>query len=212
MNVVPVKKFSPFIVPLAEGCPDFVMAQAVTATVADICKATGCITTRTCFTTQDGESEYDLRLNFGLNPELVRSVYCDGRQVEACRLDELDRRFGGADWREAVGVPAYYTFIRPGTLVLTPAPDKEMFVSVTLTCSVSRMTETVPEEFFVDYLDTVVNGALARIYRIQGQTYTNVRLAEGYQAKYEAGLNDIRLDVSRDFTRGTGRVFYNRIV
>lgn len=212
MNVVPVKKFSPFIVPLAEGCPDFVMVQAVTATVADICKATGCITTRTCFTTQDGKSEYDLRLNFGLNAELVRSVFCDGVAVEHIRMDELDRRFGRTDWREAVGVPAYYTFMKPGTLILTPTPDNEMFVAVTLTCSVNRMTETVPEVFFTDYLDTVVNGALARIYRIAGQTYTNVRLADECQAKYEAGLNDIRLDVSRDFTRGAGKVFYNRIV
>ena len=212
MNLVPVKKFSPFIVPLAEGCPDFVVAQAVTATVSDICKATGCITTRTCFTTQEGESEYDLRLSVGLNAELVRSVYCDGNKVEPIRIDELDHLFGSTDWREVVGVPRYYTFMKPGTLVLTPTPDQVMFVTVMLTCSVGRSTETVPEIFFEDYLDTVKNGALARIYQIQGQTYTNVRLAEVYQVKYEAGLEDIRLDVSRDFTRGAGRVFYNRIV
>ena len=212
MNVVPIKKFSPYIVPLAENCPEFLMEQAVTATVADICKATGCLTTRTCFVTKKDESEYDLDLNRGLNAELVRSVYCGGVQVESARLDELDRRFGLEDWRPASGVPRYYTFLKPARIIFCPAPAEEMFVTVTVTCSVNRDTQTVPDFFLNDYLDVVVNGALARIYRVAGQTYTNVRLADECQKKYEDGLKDIQRDVYRDFTRSTGRVFYNRIV
>ena len=93
-----------------------------------------------------------------------------------------------------------------------PAPVDERYVRVMVTASVDRDTQQIPEQFLSDYLDTVVCGALSRIFRIAGQTYTNVRMADEYEIKYNAGLAEIRQDVARDFTRATGRVFYNRIV
>lgn len=212
MKTVDIKRFAPFIIPQAENCPEFVMRQAVAATVADICQKTGCLTTETCFKTQPGHSIYDLRFAPGIRSESVRHVYCDGVAVGSIRLDELARRSGRGDWRLTTGDPQFYTFTKPGELSLVPAPVDERYVRVMVTASVDRDTQQIPEQFLSDYLDTVVCGALSRIFRIAGQTYTNVRMADEYEIKYNAGLAEIRQDVARDFTRATGRVFYNRIV
>lgn len=212
MRTVDINRFSPFITPQAENCPLVVVRQAVAATVSDICQKTGCLTTETCFKTQPGHATYELLFSPGIRAETVRHVYCDGVAVGAVRLDELARRCGRGDWRLTTGDPQYYTFTRPGELTLVPAPVDERMVRVLVTASVDRDTQQIPEQFLSDYLDTVVYGALGRIFRIAGQTYTNVRMADEYEFKYNAGLAEIRQDVARDFTRQTGRVFYNRIV
>lgn len=212
MKTVEINRFSPYIAPLAENCPDFVMRQAVAATVADICHKTGCLTTETCFLTTGDTATYELRFAEGIHAELVRFVFCEGVQLVDIRLDEIASRSARFDWREATGDPKYYTFNKPGELTLIPIPKPDQRVRVVVTASVDRDTQQIPEQFLKDYLDTVVNGALSRIFRIAGQTYTNIRLADEFEFKYNAGLADIRLDVSRDFTRLSGRVNYNRIV
>ena len=212
MKTVEINRFSPYIAPLAENCPDFVMRQAVAATVADICQKTGCFTTETCFLTQEDTATYELQFAEGIHAEIVRFVFCDGVQLIDTRLDELSMRSARFDWREAKGDPKYYTFSKPGELTLVPIPKPNLRVRVVVTASVDRDTQQIPEQFLKDYLDTVVCGALSRIFRIAGQTYTNIRLADEFEFKYNTGLADIRLDVSRDFTRLSGRVNYNRIV
>lgn len=212
MRTVNVQEFSPYIVPQAEGCPDFVMRQAVAATVSDICKRTGCLTTALDFKAKAGEGAYELRLAEGLLCEVVRAVYVDGCAVNAVTNDMLARMAHGFDVMKAVGYPRFYTFVKPDRLTLVPAPSVDKPVRVIATCSVKRDTQFVPEVFFTDYLDAVIYGSLNRIFRYAGQTYTNIRLADEYELKFNAEIAEIRIDVARDFTRTTGRVFFNRII
>lgn len=211
MKTVPINDFSPLIAPQAENCPDFVVRSAVSATVAEICRETGCLTAETSFMTEPGKDTYELRLGYGLRPELVRFVSCEGMRIRPSTLDSLyhDGAYLG---NAGKGIPSKYAFQRPDVLKLVPAPSKEALVSVVLTASIERNTDKIPEQFFNEYADVVVNGALARIYRIAGQTYTNVRLADEREFKYRLALNSIRIETSRDFTRTNGRVFFNRII
>ena len=212
MRVVPVDDFVKYVTPQAENCPDFVVRREVISTVAEICRETGCITAESCFATTPGMAEYDIPLADGLHVEMVRQAYCDGLRLQSVRLDELSAAMRGTDWFEKAGKPLYYTFKRLDYIRLIPRPEAEAFVRLDVLVTVGRDTKQIPAQFFEDYLDTVVAGALSRIFRIAGQTYTNYQLADRNLAIYEQGLVGIKADAQRDFTRSPGRVKINRIV
>ena len=212
MRTVPVDKFIPYISVQAENCPNFLVRQCVLATVSDMCQRTGCVTTETCFSTKAGERRYDLQLGTGLRGEIVRHLYVDGKELTPVTLDELSHIFKGVDWAESSGEPMFYTYQKPGEIQIIPVPQSEAFCRVALTASVERDAEKVPEQFYNDYFDAVLWGALSRVFRVAGQTYTNVRLADEYEMKYDLAVRNIRNDVVRDFTRRSGRVFFNKVI
>ena len=212
MRVVPVDRFVKYITPQAENCPEFVVRREVIATIADMCRETGCITAETCFTAKPDFMEHLIPMADGLNVELVRHAYCDGHELMSARLDELATAMRGTDWFEKGGAPLYYTFKRKNLLRLIPRPAEDAFVRCDVLVSIDRDAKQVPEQFFEDYLDTVVAGALSRIFRIAGQTYSNMQLAERNLMAYQQGLVAIKSEAMRDFTRAAGKVKFNRIV
>lgn len=214
MNTVSVDEFYSKIAPMAETCPQFIVRTAVVNTVADICRQTGVLTTRSTFTTKKDEYEYKIPTQRGLVPLFVRGAYCDGTKLTAIHYDELEVVYGKVDYTKTTGRPVFYANQSPEWLLLSPKPDDEYEISLDLTLSISRSpkVKSIPDLFFTYYLDTVVFGALARVYRIGGQAYTNVRLADQYDLRYFAGLAEIKLDASKEFTRSSGHIPYRRIL
>lgn len=212
MRTTPVNDFIKYVVPQADGCPDFVARREIVATIADICRETGCVTAETNLITRAGVAEYDIPIDEGLQVEYVRNAFCDGMELRPVRLDELTRDMVGTDWFNKTGTPLYYTFKRKNQIRFIPRPEAALFVRLDVVVTVDRETRQVPEQFFTDWLDTVVAGALSRIFRIAGQLYSNTQLAERNLVLYQQGLCAIRGEAVRDFTRTTGRVKFNRIV
>ena len=212
MRTVDVDKFVPFVTQQAETCPAFLARNSIIATVADMCTRIGLLSMDSCFSTEPGQAEYELSTAEGTHLTLIRALYYDGTALRHARMDDLARYYGGADWSEAEGVPMFYTFKHKNKVILTPTPSEQKTVRVIAQVSVNRDTAHIPEEFYEEYLDIVVRGALARVYRVAGQTYSNNTLANECQTAYELGLNRLRAEAYRDFTRGDGRVFFNRII
>ena len=212
MNTTPIEDFIPYIAPQAQDCPDFVIRQTLVSTVVDMCQRTGCLRTETVVPVKKDEKEIEIRLAYQLKPEVIRHVFMNGSELTDIRRDELSHYYAHTDWADYVGEPRFYTFEKPGILQLFPTPSKDCELRLELSASVGRSAAQIPEVFFEDYLDTVVVGTLSRIFRIAGQGYTNIRLADEYELKYSAGCAEIRREVSRGFTKRTGHVFYNRII
>ena len=212
MRTVSINDFCKHIAPQAENCPDFLIRQQVANTVKDLCEQTGCLTVHSEFTTEADKVSYDIPLPAGLDVEVVRFCYVDGRAVRPTPLDLLERQNGEFDWQMSSGAPLVYSFRKHGRILFSPVPDDAYNVRLELTATIDRDSDMLPEIFYDHYLDAVVVGTLARIFRVAGQTYTNVRLADQYDMRYAMAVADIRTDVARDFTRTTGRMAFNRII
>ena len=214
MNTVAVDEFFSKIAPMAETCPPFVVRSAVVNTVADICKQTALLTARATLTTKKDEYEYRIPTQTDLVPLFVRGAYCDGQRIEPIHYDELELVYGAGDPANAKGRPCFFANRRPDWLLLSPCPDKEYQIDLDLALSTSRAPtiKSIPDVFFNYYLDTVVFGSLARIYRVAGQASTNVRLADEYDMLVVAGLKEIKHDASREFTRSSGHIPFRRII
>lgn len=209
MNTVPVKVFSTRIAPLVDGAPDFLICRAVVDTVMAVCKETLCLTTETAFRTKPYENEYDIPMPDGLDIEQIRWAYCDGWQLRVKTQDELARMFMPMDWKDCDGMPLYYSFRKKNHIVFAPVPEKTYHIRLSVAANVERETDNVPELFFTDYVDCITFGAVARLLRTAGQSFSNFQLGELYQARYEGELDGVRSDAVQDYTRNAGHVFYN---
>ena len=210
MNTVNVEQFFSQVAPYCDGAPKFSIERAVSDTVIAMCQETQCVVTELCFDTKPGESTYNLSVGDGLDVEMVRAAYCDSYRMEPRTLDDLAQLCSPLDWRDSEGMPIYYTFQKRNRIILAPVPKEERRIRVIAAVTIERGGRNIPEIFYTDYLDTVVDGALSRLYRTAGQGYSNFRLGAEYEARYQAGLQSIRVDSYRNFTRTSGRVAYNR--
>lgn len=209
MNTVPVEVFDTRVAPLVDGAPNFLIEQAVVDTVMAICKDTLCITTETAFQTEPLENEYDIPMPDGLDIEQIRWAYCDGWTLHPKTVDELARMFMPMDPGESVGMPLYYSFRKKNHMIFAPVPHKCFHIRLSVAVNIERDAKNIPEIFFTDYVDCVTFGAVARILRTAGQSFSNFQLGELYQVRYTSELGDVRSDALQDFTRKAGHVFYN---
>lgn len=212
MKTVPVDSFTRHIAPMVDSAPDFAIRAAVVSTIIDICRTANCVTTQTGFTTKHGKREYEIPLADGLKVEQVRYVFCGGSPVHVKTMDEVYRQYEPLDFTQVSGTPLYFTFRSPDSIILTPAPDKEYRVSLVVSVGIGRDAENVPDIFYEDFLDTVVYGALSRLYKTAGQAFSNFRLAAEYEVLYRRGLGDIMSDSYRDFSRTQGRVRFQKVI
>lgn len=213
MNTVAIDEFAKKIAPMAETCPNFVVRNAVVDTIADICKKTNVLTGNSLLMTRKGENTYRIPTETDIVPLQVRGAFCGGERLYPVHYDELVSMFNG-DFSSEVGKPRYFFNRRPNWIIFYPCPDEAYEVSLDLTLSLARTMKSasVPDVFYTYYLDSVVWGALGRIYRIAGQAYTNVRLADQYDMRYFASINEIKHDATREFTRSSGHVPFRRII
>lgn len=212
MKTVPVDQFLPRISPLVADCPPFSVRRAVSDTVVQICKEALCLTTEVFLKTKEDEDTYDVPMPEGLDAEIVRHAFCDGWEMKAVTIDELVRHYSPIDQSSLRGMPMFYCFQKRNRIRVSPAPEKEYGIKLVVTASTRRDAKDVPDIFFHDYVDVVVDGALARIYKTAGQAYSNFQLAAEYEARYEKGLLQVKEDSVRDYSRTTGRVVPNRWV
>lgn len=212
MNTVPVQDFVPRIAPLIDGCPDFSIRRAVSDTVLELCRDALNLTTATCFATTRGKQAYRVPMPDGLTVEMVKHCYVFGRQLRPVTVDEINHKIAPMDPSESSGVPLYYSFAKPGVMTLWPVPDGKYLVKCAVAVGIERDGENIPELFFQDYLDAVVYGALARLYKTAGQGYSNFRLAAEYDVLFKQAAQGLYEDSVRDYSRTAGRVLFNRWV
>lgn len=239
MKTIPIEAFHPHVLPIVQACPIELLNMQLVSTITDICNRTGCLTVEVTFKTCKGIPEYDIPMPFDLNFLMARQVFIKpvepepeeeeqeseeeetpaaakpqyvGVQLHSVRTDELTHYSLGLDPAQYVGTPRAYGFRRKGHMVLYPCPDDVYEVKVLAEASLSRSSVLIPEQFFNDYLDVVVNGTLARLHRVASQPFSSLRLATDRRIDYEDGLRLIKSETARDFTDSTGRVFFNRII
>lgn len=213
IDSVPLEQFTPHILPLAEACPEFLMRRSLVATICDICRKTGCLTSTTEFDVKAGVAEYDIvPVDDSLTVEQVRQLYLDGAALKPMSHDQIFAAYHGVDPALKVGKPLFYTFQSKSRVILTPTPDADGHARIVFFASVPMRSPQVPRVFLDDWLDIVVDGTLSRLLRVAGQTFSNARMAEECRIRYEIGLNSIHREAAQDFTRAAGRVNFNQVL
>ena len=69
---------------------------------------------------------------------------------------------------------------------------------------------TLPVEFYDDYLDILISGAKARIYRMGNKSWTNFQLADGYEKDFFQAINAAAVEAHTHKMRGRIKMNFGR--
>lgn len=121
-----------------------------------------------------------------------------GRRLNPINLDELMR--SDPRWRTRIpGAPCHFAQELPDELTLIPAPAiAEAGVFMRVCYQPTRTADKIDETLVRHYEEGLIDGALYRILRIPGQTWTNAPMAEQAQERYEMAISRARADARRN--------------
>lgn len=195
--MITLADFSPYVLPYADSCPEFVVQDGVLATIQDFYR-----------NTKEKEAElpaidvvadtnvYTLTVTDAHVFEVRQALYSGRGLVKGDPVGfETDI---GADWRQRAGTPT--CFYMPGLdqirLVVTPDASLTggLFV-VGLTYPSSDVT-SFDDILLEELRDTIVAGALSRILSQQDQKWTDLKQAVLRGIAYQEGINSHRRHVA----------------
>lgn len=186
-----------------------VYAPAAPVNVIDFCLRSACIefADRSLILQQlndpvgvtAGTADYELDLPAQTQVARVLDVWLAGDKLTPTappHFNDADALYGSPD-AENRGTPRYAFFKTPavGVLTLAPAPGftQPNSLRVRLAYKPSRNATAVDDTLFNDWADEIVAGALARVYAIPGQPFTNFAAVDGQRALFLMGVGRAKL-------------------
>jgi hypothetical protein len=200
--------FHPDVAAHLAGCPDPVMDRAILNAAIEFCQRS-----LAWNETQDAETITlaDLPYQVGGAPaggvvcEVV-SVSVDGNAVDQKNARTLDAR---GDWRSETGVSEGYVMVAADTIDLWRRPAAADTVSMIVTAAYmpTRSASSLPDFLYTQHAESIAAGALARLFILPGQPWTDAGLATGWRGMFNAAADELRAKVMRSFG-GPVRVTY----
>lgn len=136
----------------------------------------------------------------------IESALYDGKDLPILSADEMDAQYA-ANWRDAVGAPVVACQERPNVLRLYPIPTDD--AATGLVCRVvlqpSKTSTGFPDEFDVNYHDTVVAGAKALLMIYKDKPWTDLEQASIHAGFYASGIDTAAEDARVAFSRAQTR-------
>lgn len=193
------------IAPRVPGALGELIDQAVLDTCIDFSDRSGVVRRMVdSFQTTSTAREYDL------DPAIsqVLRVWCDGTELHPLNDDNAPHwAFVStvSGQTQPRGHPHYFATVDKDVLSLYPAPDKAYTITMRAVLRPRRSDTQVEDALFEDWVDTIVHGALARLYEMPGE-WASPPLYAVHSKQYERGVNEAMLEASRGTTRAQMRI------
>lgn len=190
--MVLVSQFFPRLMPFVQGCSEPMAAQALVDSAIQFCDASAALRyDADVVLTTPGQATVDLDIPAEHALVRVLNVQVDGVSLPPTTFDAGCR----APALPAVQRPSSYFVSRDAvayTLTLLPAPSGLLSVAATLALRPTRTASRLHDDLFDQWVEPVVDGAIARLCVMSGQAFFDP--ARAAQAAASARL---RTDVAR---------------
>ena len=166
----------PDVIPVVPDCPDSLIERNIRAAVIEFCEKTGIYQVELDpITTVANIYEYDLEPPSGTVVHKIMASVHEGVSLEAI-----------------AGTPEYY--VKQGTSLvwLVPTPSQTSVSSTIIRAQLKPTTTSngCDREIMSDYRDTIINGALFRLLRTPGQTWTDYTGAQVFGSLFSQGVTE----------------------
>lgn len=220
--------FIPYVVPFAAGCADPLALRAIREAVARFCEESLLVQSRQTLQkiedadavvgdfdasfyaglTVNGELRYPIATlgsaqyvgvaPTGMRPHQILSMWADDSVVEPVPTSHLDVT---PNWPARDGAAMYFTRLGNEAAVLTPVPQT---LPATLSASIAYTTQLagsqVPDVLLYQWRTGIQHGALAYLYSIPGQPFSDPNAAEMNGVKFRTEIAKARIEVNRGRT------------
>lgn len=190
--MVPLSRFYPKLMPLVIGCPEPLAQQALVDSAVAFCERSMVLTeTLPATTTVVGQDTYAFNLPTGQAVATVLKAWWAGRMLQPMpthsvhTIEEVDGAplyFYGRDTDDGFAVRLY------------PTPDEAQDLVLRVALKPVRGATQLQDALYNDWLEPVVDGAVARITAVPDQAYTDFALSAALTMRARTAANAARLD------------------
>lgn len=104
---------------------------------------------------------------------------------------------------QQTSAPTRYAYVPEGQFSLNPAPDQVYDLVITIVVQPTLAANSVPGQLLVRWDRVIKAGALAYLYDLPGEPWTDHTQAQLKQREFQSGVNNARADEQRNFQAGT---------
>ena len=173
----------PDVIPMAPGCPDMLIENAIRSSTIELCEKAGVYKKELdVITTTANIYEYDLEPPSGTAVHKINWVTHKGIDLEPLSTSLLETR--KPKWREAAyaGTPEYFVKVTQSLFWLVPVPNvtttSSTYVHVQL--KPTHSSTSCDSDVMNDYRDAIVTGAVFRLLRMPSKDWTDYAGAQAY--------------------------------
>lgn len=99
--------------------------------------------------------------------------------------------------------PQRYVYVPEGQIALNPTPDAVYDLLMTLVIMPTLATNSVPAELLPRWDQTLQAGALAYLYEVPRQPWTNLEMAQLKMRQFQAGIGNAKAAEQKEYQSGT---------
>lgn len=153
------------------------------------------------------DPQYQLYLgsaDAGLEIVSVKTIVCDnfgGTPQSQWRIGPGDP----TTWNPGVqpGAPQSYAYVPEAQVAIFPTPDGEYQLSSVVCVQPTMSTEELPDDLMTKWDRQLAAGALAYLFAIPGQPWSDPRQAMSNRVTFQAAINNAKGDEQRAYNMGT---------
>lgn len=191
---------------LAADPSDPVSENAIKRTVIDFCAATWIWKyLADPVSILANEAFYDIETQSGSDVAMVMSLTFNNEVLTNQTPDWLDKNSSG--WRTRRETPRFYTQVDSEQVILAGVPDSNIPNGLVATVALQPSQKSVgfPGWIYVQYVDTLVSGALSRLMLMPNKPWTDLQNGADRRASFLMGIANTRASAVMALGRGSTR-------
>lgn len=193
------ESFLPYVMPHVIGAPEPLALQAIGSSVIELCEKSMILTRdHDPVTVIANVVDYDLEPPTGYLVVKVMKAWLDNIKLDPAAPDFVadagvyNRLY--SSYSAGPSTPRAYVQKDPRSISLWPVADKKYANGLTMRVALkpTRAAESVEDEIFEEYVETVAAGAIARLMLMPEKPFTNAQGSVVQRAQFMQGLNVAR--------------------
>lgn len=194
-------------------CPEPTLVHAYREAARKFCLESRWLRRELTVVTAADEPQYDL-VETGQDDPLLEII--NVRVITIAGADGNTRRINPSDpmgWDPGTdpGMPLTWCYVPEQEIQLFPTPDGVYTLTVTVEVQPLIDVEALPDDLLRKWDRNLSDGALAYLYDIAGQPWSNQRLADKSATKFQAAINNAKADQQRAYNTGTSMARIRRL-
>ena len=137
----------------------------------------------------------------------VRTAWVNGKQLDFAPMDTIAGWH--TDWRTLTDPqPRAFTQYDMASIVLVPKPTVSYTGGLVIFAAIrpTILAATIADFLVTDYREVIAKGAKARLFAMTGKPWSNPAEASRLRTEFGSDVGNIRVAVSKSFTRASLRV------
>jgi hypothetical protein len=197
--------FLPEVLPLVPGCSDILAVNAIRNATIEFC-------TNTLYwqevqdevTLSAADFPYPLDYPAGGQAVTALGVAVEGRPLGQTTQDILDLKV--LNWRIQTGAPRVYFQYNPNEIGTYPALDRSYAMVMRVAIAPSRTASGVIDFVYEKHLETIVSGALTRLFQMPAQPWSSETQGAHYRSQFNTWMVQATIEANKAYNRGQMQV------